>query len=1014
MDTLFFRYPRLLILTLLFIVLSGISSFYVLPRIEDPELPLLHASVKIKLPGVSPERIESLVTEKIESELAEFDEIKTVISTTTQGISDIQIILKDHIYNVEQVWPKIRDKINVSMSNLPAEASKPKFKLIAAKADALIIALISKSNEVNYSILKRRAKELKNQFDAIFGTEKVEIYGEPQEEIKVEVDIKTVESGLSINNIAEQIRNSDLKKPVGRMQTQQNEMLIEVKGSLSSLSSLHHVPVVTGKSGNTLHLNDIAKIEKTIRRPLSSFAYIKGKPAIVLGLKTISSQRIDLWLSEVDNVVNSYRKQLPDDLELQVIFRQNNYTELRLQKLFDNLLKGLLLVMCIIFFIMGWKSALTVCLALPLSCLMIISGMKLLSIPIHQVSVTGIIISLGLLVDNAIVVIDELEYQLIKKEGLAALKTTVQHLVTPLTSSTLTTIFAFMPMVIMPGPIGAFVGPIGVNVMLALCSSLFLSLTIIPSLHVFFYKLLGKKHSTKIRFKYISSLYYHILKFFLKQPILCIVVCLLLPVWGFLKAVELPEQFFPPSDRDQIQIEFEFPAIMSIKQTQKFVRQAHSLLLESSDIINSYWFIGESAPVFYYNLPRGREGVPFYAQSLVQLRSWQNSAQVVQKLQILLNDRFPSARVIVRLLEQGPLIESPIELRIYGSDIEILRAWGDKARKLLFEIPDVIHTRASFSEVSPRLQFHLDEDKVKLTGLNYRQILQQLNSLIEGKVVGSIVEMSEELPVRVVLKGIHQNTPDRINSLYLFVNDEDKHRVPLSSLGGMKLIPNLSSIYRRNRQRYNIVQAFLTAETLPTIVLEKFKEVWEEKAKNLPPGYYYEFGGENEEKGEAVGHLVSTTGVLFFLIFATLVLSLQSFFMAIVICFIALLSIGLGLGGLWFFSHPFGFMAILGSLGLIGIAVNDSLVVICGIKRDVLNSNDVLESVCQSVMKSTRHVIATSITTIIGFAPIIMSQSKFWPPMVIPISGGIIGATMLALYFLPSIYLLRFYSTNKI
>ena len=1008
MSTLFFRYPRLLILSLLFIVLSGISSFLILPRIEDPELPLLHASVKIRLPGTHPQRIESLVTEKIESQLAEFDEIKELISITTLGVTDIQIVLKDHIYNVDQVWPKIRDKIDVSLVDLPPTASKPDFELVAAKADALIVALVSQNRTANYPALKRRAKDLKNKFDAIFGTEKVEIYGATQEEVKVEVDLDMLDCGLTINDIAAQIKNSDSKTPVGKMQTSQNNILLEVQGGLSSVARMHHIPIITGKFGQTLHLGDIATIEKTVSQPLSSVAFVRGKPAVVLGLKTIGSQRIDLWLEEVQNILHSYRQQLPDDLQLQVLFSQDRYTSQRLNYLFDSLATGLLLVMCVIFCIMGWKSAFTVCLSLPLSSLMIISGMRYLGIPIHQISVTGVIISLGLLVDNAIVVIDELEYQLRDQQGIAALKTTIQHLTVPLTGSTLTTVFAFMPMVIMPGPIGAFVGPLGINVILALCSSLFLSLTIIPSLHVFLYKILGQKNSRNSGFKHIKIAYAFLLRFLFRRPVLSMVLCLLLPIWGFLKATTLSEQFFPPADRDQIQIEFEFPAAMSLSQTQLFIEKANDILHTSPDVISAHWFIGESAPVFYYNLPRGRENVPFYAQSLVQLHHWENNTMVVNTLQKILDEKFPAARVLVRLLEQGPLIEAPIELRIYGADIEILREWGEKARQLLFQIPEVTHVRGSFNEVLPRLQFCLDEDKVKLANLDYTQISQQLNDLMQGKTAGSVVETLEELPVRVTLPTTYTNNTDKINSLYLSLNHDGQiQRIPLSSLGEIKRVPSLSAIYRRNRQRYNSVQAFLTAGTLPHKVLQKFRGMWQQKLKNLPSGYHCEFGGETEGKGEAIGHLISAIGILFFLIFATLVLSLKSFLLAVAICFVAILSIGLGLGGLWFFDYPFGFMAVLGCLGLIGVAVNDSLIVICGIKRDVTHTDDVVQAVCQSVMKSTRHVVATSITTVIGFMPIVMSPSRFWPPMVIPISGGIIGATLLALYFLPSLYIIK-------
>lgn len=1017
MTTLFYRYPRLLILTLLLILLGGVSSYLILPRLEDPELTFRFASIKVRFPGADANRIETLITEKIENELAEVDEIKILTSITSLGITDIQMELKDHVIEVDSVWSRIRDKVDNVV--LPAQATQPEFKIIAAKANALILALVwNKETPPNHSILRRKAKELKNILNGVFGTELVEMYGEQVEEIRVTPTLKTLESlKLTIEEISALIEKSDDKSPVGTLRSSQTEILLETKSELDSIERIKNIPIKVGNSGEVIRLGEIATVEKTIQTPLADLALVGGRPAVALGIKTISSQRSDLWLAQVQKILNEYQRELPQDLTLETLFDQNVYTEGRIHSLFKNLIQGLLLILFVIFFMMDWKSAITISFTLPLASLMVLAGMNFMGIPIHQMSVTGLIISLGLLVDNAIVVIDELQEQLVHQENnpSGALSETIKHLFTPLVGSTLTTTFSFMPMAIMPGSIGEFINPIGISVILSLFSSLFLSLTVIPTLHTFFFiglkKLFSFRSSEASSASLSKTLYFKLLHFFFSHPILTIFFSLAPVLFGFYKAAELKEQFFPPSDRDQIQIEVELSSVNSQEATKSLVLQINEVLKAEPQIRQFHWFIGENAPIFYYNLPFGKENLPFYAHSLVQLKSWKNSQTLVQNLQKSLDERFPSAKILVRLLEQGPLIEAPIEIRGYGPDVEVLQKWGDDVRKELFQIPNVIHTRASLNETLPKLEFHLDEEKVRLAGLDYASVSSQISFLMEGKQGGSLLETTEDLSVRVTIPEEEKRNTNQLLSLNLLSTLPEKNqktRIPLSSLGEIKLVPTSSTIYRRNRDRYNTVQAYIKAGVLPSEVLNELKSRLEKKEITLPHGYRFEYGGEEEGKGEAVGHLISTVGILLFLMIATLVLSVQSFTVAFLITFIALCSIFLGIGTLWLFNYPFGFMAILGCMGLIGVSVNDSLVIIAGIKREeaLFYYASEVEQVCTAVVKGSRHVFATSITTVAGFLPILFDHGSFWPPMVLPIAGGILGATLLALYFLPSAYLL--------
>lgn len=496
-----------------------------------------------------------------------------------------------------------------------------------------------------------------------------------------------------------------------------------------------------------------------------------------------------------------------------------------------------------------------------------------------------------------------------------------------------------------------------------------------------------------------------------------VILALILPVSGFLMAPNLEQQFFPPSGRNQFYIEVELPAQTALAQTQSHVMQARELILRHPDVVDVHWFMGKSAPEFYYNVVGNRENSANYAQGLVELLSSAETRQVIQTLQGELDQAFPEAMVVVRQLEQGPPFAAPIELRLYGSDLELLRELGNQMRAELAKVPDVLHTRANLTEALPKLALDVDEEQARLAGLDKTSIAQQLETSLEGSIGGSILEATEELPVRVRLANSDRSALNQIASLDLLPGapgGETRRTIPLSAVGNIKLVPSNGSISRRNGQRVNTVQGFITAGVLPAKVLADFQQRLAASGFKLPPGYSFDFGGEADERNTAIAGLVSTVGVLGILMVATLVLTFNSFALAGLIALVALLSVGLGLGSLWLFGYPFGFTAVLGTIGLIGIAVNESTVTLAALQEDAFARKGNALATREVVVHATRHMIATTVTDIAGFVPLLFDKTGFWPPLAIVVAGGLGGTTLLALYFLPSAYLLIRRSQPKI
>jgi len=1031
MSNLFYRNVRLLILTIILIFVWGLSSYQLLPRLEDPELTARNALITTHFPGANAERVESLVTDKLEQELREIEEIKTIESTSKTGLSTIHIELLDRVTDVEQVWSRVRDKIDDASPQLPTDATEPEFEESKAQAYAFIATISwTQDDQPNYAILRRRAETLSDQLRGLSGTEEVDIFGDPEEEIVVEIqpeDLATL--GLTVPELSQQIQASDAKISAGQFRSARNDLLIEIEGELNSLDRIRKIPITFGNGGQFARLGDIALVNKGIVEPPSDMAIIDGYPGIAIAARVKSSEQLNLWAESAHKILEQLQKNLPRGLELQTIFDQSVYVNARLNKLLVNLLLGAALVFAVTLFMMGCQSALVIGVSLPLSCLITLAGMKSLGIPLQQMSITGLLVAFGLLIDNAIVTVDEVQNNL--KKGIkppTAIRKTVRYLSVPLLASTLTTVMAFIPIATLPGSTGEFVGTIAISVILAIVSSLFLALTVIPALTARLYDTQNKKGpitainnpSTLSNFwsngfsnPQLTKLYDWTLKRMIYQPVLAIILSLSLPLIGFIQFSTLEEQFFPPADRDQFHIELELPSSTALKQTQEIATSIREIVLHHPEITNVHWFIGESAPEFYYNLVENRESQANYAQAFVQATSPKAARKLIPILQSELDAAIPSGRILVRQLEQGPPVFAPIEMRIYGSDLNQLQALGKQARSVLSNVANVTHTRDNLTEVLPKLGLQIDEEAAQLAGLDNLTVAAQLQTTLEGSVGGSILEATEELPVRVRLSTPNRGELNRITSLNLLPDDRhltsepnsSANLIPLSALGNVELVPELATISRRNGQRVNTVQGFIVAGTLPAKVLADFKQQLEESDFQLPLGYWYEFGGEAEERDNAVGNLISLVGVLAVLMISSLVLSLGSFRLASIIAIVGVCSVGLALFSLWLFGYPFGFMAIIGTIGLIGVAINDSIVVLTALKEDPIAAKGNRKAVRDVVLHSTRHVIATTLTTAIGFLPLLLDGGEFWPPLAVAIAGGVGGATLLALYFVPSAFL---------
>ncbi len=1013
MGELFHRNRQLLLLSVLLVLVWGISSLLTLPRLEDPLISQRNALVITTLPGATPERVEALVTKPLEEALLELEEVEEVSSTSGSGSSVIAVVLKDAVRPVAPAWSKVRSKLDDATPLLPPEASEPEFRDGNVGASALIVGLTWElPGPADLGLLSRLADDLQTRLRALPGTNKVEISGEPQEEILVEIGARDLARlGLTARDLSERIAASDAKEAAGQVRNERGEQLLQVDGALDSLERIRAIPLSSGADGATARLAQVAVVSRGVRSPAAQQALVHGRPAVVVAATVAPDVRLDHWAQGARQVLEEVRATLPAGLGLHTVLDQSRYVEERLDGVIGNLITGSLLVVAVSALMLGGRAALVVGAALPLTALMVFGCLRVLQVPLHQMSATGLVIALGLLIDNAIVVVEELQQRL--RAGTApveAVRQTGRYLLVPMLAATLTTVLSFVPIATSPGATGEFIGTIGLTVILALLCSLLLSLTVILALAARLHRWqpLGpglRWWEQGLAIPALDGPYRAALQQVLRRPWRGLALCLVLPVMGFASFASLERQFFPPTNRDQFQIELHLPQQSAIARTEALALEARHHIRSHPHVDDVHWFLGESAPQFFYNVIADQENAPHYAQGLVQLRSAEGLRDTIRALQESLDRRFPEAQVLVKQLEQGPPFVAPIELRLQGPDLQQLRRLGDDLRQRLAQLPAVTHTSASLSEALPRLALAVDEEQARRSGLDNRAIARQLQAGLDGAVGGSIQEGTTTLPVRVQVAETQRGEAGQVASLDL-VAPGGAGTVPLAALASLRLEPELASIARRDGQRINAVYAYLAAGTLPSAVLADFRRQLERDGWQLPAGVELSYGGEADARGDAVSSLLSTAGVLLVLMTATLVLSFRSFRLAALIGSVAVLAVGLAALALRLTGSLFGFTAILGTLGLIGLAVNDSIVVLNALRTDPAAAGGDPAASTAVVLHSTRHVLATTLTTVIGFLPLMLDPTGFWPPLAIAVSGGLVGATALALFYVPAAHTL--------
>jgi len=1016
-QTLFLRNRHLLVLTIVVALAAGIFGVNSIQRFEDPRIVNRNPIIITAFPGASAERVETLVTEKLENELAEVSAIKDMTSTSLSGVSIVVIELLESTdkYTYQEIFAEIRDKIAVASQSFPEGVQPPIFD---DKRDPAAFSLIlsvgwDHESEPNLGILNRLSEDLADRLRTVRGTEMVRLYGAPDEQLSVLVDPSELNAlGLDASAVARLIANADSKLPAGVLRGVRSNVLLEVDGEIDSVARVESIPLVKGDDQSIVRVGDVAEVKREWQDPPIEIGIVDGKRSILIAARMGRERRIDEWSEEALAIVDSFRSNVGDGIIIETIFEQASYTSDRFIQLAGNMLIGALVVLIVVFLMMGWRLAIIVGLALPIVVSLTLFSFIFTGDALHQMSVYGMIIALGLLIDNAIVMVDEVAKR--KSKGMSASRAvtdSVNHLFLPLLASTLTTVLAFLPIVLLSGGPGDFVGAIGRSVILAVSFSFVLAMTVTAALAGIFSKPKPEGVNSRwwrdgVNFPRLTAAYRKLLLAAVRNPVAAIALALFLPLSGFALAPSLGNEFFPPTDRDMFEIRVTMPTDSSIYNTRDKVVALEKTIREFSEVTRVFWLVGASFPRVYYNLPMDQDNSSHFAHAIVSTESNKATKRVIGDLQTRLDERFPGAQILVRQFTQGPPVVADVEYRIYGPSVTKLQDIGDRVRRTLQADPEVLLTQVTMPRGEPKLMLEADQDQARISGLSLNQIAAQLQSSLEGHKGGTMIEDLEELPIRVRYPDARRQDLAKISSTN-FVSTKTDGWIPLSAIGELKLRPELAGTTRYNGVRSNIIKGFTTTDALPINVTKRVLSKLEAEGFKLPNGYTLEVGGMVEQEQETRSDLMKPLPIIIVFMTAILILTFRSVMLASVLGVIAIMSVGMAIFSTWLIDFPISFNTFMGTFGLIGVALNDSIVVIAAIRANPLSAAGNPNAIVNEVMGTTRHVISTTLTTIGGFLPlIVIVGGDFWPSMSIVLAGGITGASIMALFFIPAAYML--------
>ena len=986
----------------------GIFSFTHMGRMEDPDFTMRTMVVGVSWPGASPQQMSDQVTDKLEEKLRDLPGVDYTKSFTDGSKSVIYINLKEDLPSnkIRPAWEEARNMINDEWKSLPSGVQGPSINDRFDDVYGTIYAL--SGDEFSYEEKRQQAEDLKRQLLSVPNVKKITLIGVQEKSLDVTINKDKLASyQVSTQQLLTALKQQSAMVPAGMINTDTNNVYLRINGVFDSVDAVKNMPVRI--NNQTIRLGDIANVTMTYKDPSSPQFYYEGKPAIGIAISMDAGANNIEFGKAIDTKLKELKTTIPAGLSLDQVSNQPHIVKESIGDFSQSLFEAIAIVLLVSFASLGIRTGIVVALTIPVVVSTTFVLMYENGIYLHKVSLGALILALGLLVDDAIIVVEMMSVKL--EEGFnhwRAATFAYESTAFPMLSGTLITCAGFLPLALAEGMVAEFTKSLSIVVFMALILSWIASVLVSPVLG---YKIIENKaekpESEWTRRDHImhrlKTVFYARFESLLHWALGHHKAVLLLTLGAFiLSLLSFPlikQEFFPSSTRNEIIVSMQFPQSSSIDYTQSQAKSLDALLKDNEHIDHFTTYVGEGSPRFVLTLepelPRAN-----FMQTIIVTKSLEDRDALFKDLQDQLNDQYPSALINMQFIQIGPPSKYPVMLRVSGPDASEVKTIANDVKAKMQGDKDLHNIAFDWPDTEPVAQVHIDPDKARLLGIDSYAVSLHLQSLLSGTKSGEYYEGNQTIPVTFRLSGNENHNLAALSSLPIQTGNGSY--VPLSQIATISMSQEEGIIWHRNMMPTISIHANVGPGVLGNAKTKEIYNKLAEYRQDLPTGYTIDLDGSAEKSVTAVQKLLVPMPIMLFAIMTILMFQLKK----IALMFMALFTAPLGLIGVVLALNitrtPLGFMAILGIIALSGMIIRNSIILLDQIEIHRAEGQSAREAIINSATLRFRPIMLTAIAAILGMIPLM--GSVFWSPLAIAFSGGLLVATILTLIVLPVMY----------
>jgi multidrug efflux pump subunit AcrB len=998
---------RITILVTFLIIAVGITTYLSYPSAEDPTIVIRNASISVGSPGMSAERVEELITKRVEAAMREIAEIDEIKSTSKASHSLVELTIHDWVKDLDPVFQDIRNKVSDLQGDLPSSAQTPVIEDEKGLTAVATIALWADG----FSLAEMRdlARDVRDRLYTLEGVKKILLLGIQEERIYLQYSPERLAGyGVSPKQIFNTLAQQNIIKPGGSISAGSRSVLLEPSGDLESIDELRDVVISVPNSERVFRLEEIVDIRRDYVDPPKFPAFFNDHPAIILSVSSVEGVNNVDFGQRLKRMVDDLQQEVPIGYRFEFATYQPDLIEEAVGSAVSNVYQTLAIVFVVVLLFLGFRTGLIVGLFVPLTMLLGIIVMRFMDVELQRMSIAAMIIALGMLVDNGIVVAEDIRVRLQRgTERIQAAIEAGRTLALPLLTSSLTTILAFAPMLLIEGSAGDYVRSLSQVVSILLLSSWLLSMTVTPAMCAWFMKTpVGEAPASTVYSGMTYRLYAAVLRVLIRLRLLFIAALILLLFGAVQLLGTVKTEFFPLGDRNQFLVYMDFEAGIEPREVEPNLRKLTQFLSDkksNSEVISNAAYIGFGGPRFFLALSPV-EPDPHRAFVLVNTRDAKDVAPLIDRVNAFLDENIPAARSDAKQMWFGATEPGIVQIRLIGPNADVLVKASRAIVDAFHAVPGTLGIKQDWENKTLKLIIDVDQTRARRAGVTSSDIAAALGATFEGTTVSEFREGDKILPI--VVRGdndIRQSLAglQRVNVYSAGSNTF----VGLEQVATVRGEWQYGRIKRRNQQRTLTIEARNPNQPAP-VLFAKIRPTLEKL--DLPAGTTWEVGGEIEDQQEANSELFAFLPLALAGIVILLVGQFNSFRKGgIIILTIPLILIG-GTLGLIVMEAPYGFMVLLGFFSLAGIVINNGIVLIDRIEAEQANDAPAYDAVITACLARLRPILMTTLTTTLGLVPLILFGGALFYGMASVIAFGLIVATVLTLGFVPALYTLLF------